>query len=172
MKFYRLNINPIQWAIGPVTTMRRGGKSIPIVGRNVELHNYKEAVRSELHRVYGKQPVLECDIELRFWFWRDLPEYKTHQARTARKHQADATNMQKSTEDALQGVLFKNDKQVRRVSSEIIQQSHDTWGHLIIGLDVYDEPDAPPWDDPKSLDALPFEEPAPLWVPPNIEEVF
>ena len=146
MRYYRINVNPIQWAIGPVTTMRRGGRSIPIVGRNVELHNYKEAVKSELLRVYGKQPVLECDIELRFWFWRDLPEYTTHQARTARKHQADATNLQKSVEDALQGVLYKNDKQVRRVSSEIIQQDHDTWGHIIIGIDTYEARMPPPWD--------------------------
>lgn len=174
MRYYHLSLNPHQWAIGPVTTIRRGGKTIPMVGRNVQLHNFKEAVRREMDRLYGPQEIMEGPIELKFWFWRNRPAYKNHQQRTHRTHQADDTNLQKSLEDALQGVLFKNDKQTQKITSEIVEQDHDIWGRIIIGIDVY-EPTTPPlFYPPPNTDMITSEEDRQSeWVPPeNIEEYF
>lgn len=151
---YSLNVNPMQWAIGPVTTIKRGGKTIPMVGRNVQLHNFKEAVKREMDRLYGPQEIMEGPVELRFWFWRNRPAYKNHQQRTHRTHEADVTNMQKSLEDALQGVLYKNDKQTRKVTSETVDQDHDIWGHIIIEIEPY-EPSVPPsFYPPRDVDPI------------------
>lgn len=129
--WFVLDVNPEPWAIGDLSVGRRGGKAFPMVGRNQQLHMYKEAVREELG-----DPGLWFDgkVELRFYFWRRRDEYKTPQARTHRKHEADATNMQKATEDALQGVLFKNDKDVNDVRSVVVEQGADVYPRVVIAI--------------------------------------
>lgn len=171
---YSIDVNPHQWAIGPVTTIRRGGKTIPMVGRNVQLHNFKEAVRREMDRLYGPQEIMEGPVELRFWFWRNRPAYQNHQQRTHRTHEADVTNMQKALEDALQGVLYKNDKQTKRVTSEEVEQDYDIWGHIIIEIEPY-EPTLPPaFFPPRDVEFLVTEDDRRgEWVAPeSIEDYF
>ena len=174
MRRYSLEVNPHQWAIGPVTTIKRGGKTIPMVGRNVQLHNFKEAVKREMKRLYGPQDIMEGPVEMRFWFWRNRPAYETHQARTHRKHEADATNLQKSLEDALQGVLYKNDKQVQKITSEIVEQEQDIWGHIIIEIDDYEPTLPPPFYPPQNVDPIvsDFGKQDEWVAPENIEELF
>lgn len=132
MRWFVLDLNPEPWAIGPVGYARRGGKMSAYVGRNQQLDAYKEAVREAL----GPGHVLITDslVELRFYFWRNRADYNTSQARTHRKHEADLTNLQKATEDALQGVLFKNDKDVHDVHSIMVEQGPDVRGRVVIGL--------------------------------------
>lgn len=174
MRRFFLTVNPHQWAIGPVTTIKRGGKTIPMVGRNVQLHNFKEAVKKEMTRLYGPQEIMEGPVELRFWFWRNRPAYETYQARTHRKHEADATNLQKSLEDALQGVLYKNDKQVQKVTSEIVEQDQDIRGYIIIEVDDYLPTQPPPFYPPFDTDKLDdVDDQGHVWVAPEkIEEYF
>ena len=173
-RVYCLNLNPVQWAIGPVTTMKRGGRTVPFVGRNVQLHNFKEAVRHEINRVYGPQEIMEGPIELKFWFWRDRPAYKNYQPRTHRTHEADVTNMQKALEDALQGVLFKNDKQTKKVTSEEIDQDQDIWGHVIIEIDAYEPSVPPPFYPPRDVDEIAeSDDLSQAWLSPEeVEAVF
>lgn len=173
-RLYSIEINPVQWAIGPVTTMKRGGKTIPVIGRNVQLHNFKEAVRREMDRLYGPQEIMEGPIELRFWFWRNRPAYQNYQQRTHRTHEADVTNMQKALEDALQGVLYKNDKQTCKITSETVEQDHDIWGRIIIAIDAY-EPSVPPaFYPPRDVDEIDAgDDNGPVWMSPErVAEVF
>ena len=129
--WFVLDVNPEPWAIGDLSVGRRGGKAFPMVGRNNQLHMYKEAVKEELDN-----PGIWFDgkIELKFFFWRRRDEYKTPQARTHRKHEADGTNMAKATEDALQGVLFKNDKDVNRMEWTVVEQGPDVIPRVVVAI--------------------------------------
>ena len=134
MKWYVIRVNPAPWAIGPVGYSRRGGKMSAYVGRNQELHAYQEAIKEEL----GPQPFVTGKISLHFYFWRNRPEYQTPQARAHRKHEADVTNLQKGC-DALQGILFANDRDVKRVTSEIVAQGPEVEPCIVVGIESYQE---------------------------------
>lgn len=139
-KWLVCEVNPEPWAIGDLSVGRRGGKTFPMVGRNHQLHAYKEAVKEALKD--RDTPWIEGKIELVFYFSRNIARYTSPQARGARSHEADLTNLQKATEDALQGVLFKNDKDVVHCESFIVGQSPDVKPLLVIGIREaqYDSP--------------------------------
>jgi len=132
MTWYTLALNPEPWAIGPVGYRRSGGKMSAYVGRNAQLDAYKEAVREEIGP--GPHPVIEGKVKLVLLFWRNRAEYKTAQSRTHRKHEADLTNMVKATEDALQGLLFVNDRDNNEIQAGIIEQGPDVNPCIIIGV--------------------------------------
>jgi Holliday junction resolvase RusA-like endonuclease len=129
--WFALELNPEPWAIGDLSVGRKNGKYYPYVGRNQQLHNYKLAIKEELGDpglfFLGK-------VELQFFFWRRRDEYVTPQARTHRKHEADGTNLAKATEDALQGILFKNDKDVNHMEWTIVEQGPDVNPAVVIGI--------------------------------------
>lgn len=145
MRWFVLDLNPEPWAIGPVGYARRNGKMSAYVGRNQQLDAYKQAVAEE---VGDGHELIEGRVKLRFYFWRNRADYTTPQARSARKNEADATNMQKATEDALQGVLFKNDKDVNDVRSVVVEQGPNVKGRIVIGV-------APSQEFPDALAELP-----------------
>lgn len=122
-RWYTLRVNPEPWAVGPLSLLRRGGRLAPTMGRNQQLHMYQQAVAEELANKYGTlpgAPLAPC-YELDFWFWRN----------TERANIADATNMQKATEDALQGLLLANDRDVVRVRSRVVAQGPDVAGAVV-----------------------------------------
>lgn len=138
--WFSLDVNPEPWAIGDLSVGRARGKVYPVVGRNHQLHNYKEAVKEAI----GDPGVwFEGGIELFFCFNRRRDAYKTPQARGHRKHEADLTNLQKATEDALQGILFKNDKDVVKVTSQMVEQSEMARGYVLIGIRTYTQEPIP-----------------------------
>jgi Holliday junction resolvase RusA-like endonuclease len=144
-RWYVLDINPEPWAIGPVGYSRRAGKMSAYVGKNAQLDSYKEAVKEELG---SGHMMIEGKVKLRLYFWRNRAEYTTPQARTHRKHEADGTNMAKATEDALQGVFFKNDKDVNHMEWAIVEQGPDVQGRVVIAI-------APSEDLPDVMAQLP-----------------
>lgn len=130
--WYILEINPDPWAIGPVGYARRNGKMSAYVGRNQQLDAYKKAVAEEMADVH---PVmLSGKIGLVLFFWRTIDVYETSQAKAARSHEADNTNLQKATEDALQGILYKNDKDVVFNQTTMVDQSTTAPGRVVIGV--------------------------------------
>lgn len=129
---YRITgINPQPWAIGPLGTTVRGGKHVPYVGENSSLADYQRAVRDYLCKEYMTVLHDGCS-ELEFYFWRKLEEYQTPTGRTSRRHAADATNLQKGLEDALQGILFQNDRLVTTIKSTIVEQDRNVNPGIII----------------------------------------
>ena len=133
MHWYVLDVNPEPWAVGPVGVARSGGKLKPYIGRNQQLAAYKEAVAEAIgegqEKITGK-------VKLQFYFWRKRYDYTIPQSRSHRKHEADVTNMQKATEDALQGVLFDNDKDVNDIHSVLVEQGPDVHGRIVIGIEA------------------------------------
>lgn len=132
MRWYSIEVNPEPWAIGDVSVGRNGGKVYPIVGRNNQLHTFKQAVAEEI----GNQAtMISGPVALHFYFWRNRAGYKTDRQQKARAHDADLTNLQKACEDALQGVLFNNDRDVVEVHSYLVEQGPDVTSRIVIGIE-------------------------------------
>jgi Holliday junction resolvase RusA-like endonuclease len=131
-------VNPEPWAVGTANAGRRGGAIRASMSPNPKVQAYQEALREELDSV--KQKMFfdsDTDVSLRFWFWREIETYKTVSGRQQSAHYADSTNLQKSTEDALQGLFFRNDSQVRKINSEIVAQGPDVRPGIVIHIEKY-----------------------------------
>lgn len=138
-----LNLNPEPWAMGTITTIRgKGGRVFGKPVPNPQLVAFQNAVKEELE---GTAMLPFDRVHLEFFFWRRLDRYRGPSNRWVNKASADATNLQKGLEDALQGVLFANDRNNRRVSSEIVSQSHETKPMIVITAREWEEqfPDLP-----------------------------
>lgn len=147
-----LELNPEPWRVGPVGIHRKGGRVGGHVGRDQQLDAYKNAVAEQVMLKLGWKEgdplVFDSKVKLTIYFWRVRSSYSTPQARTHRKHEADGTNLFKATEDALQGILYKNDKDNSRGNWEIVEQGENTVPRIIIhaepyiGLDPNEIPDS------------------------------
>ena len=96
----------------------RGSNPIPwrvsIHGPDPRNEDYKDDLSAELRRMFDDPEPTTMDLDINFKFIRKL---------ASRMQKADTTNIQKLTEDALHGVLFEDDVQVRKISSEMLEQS-------------------------------------------------
>ena len=117
VKAYGLHINPEPWAMGDIAIVGRN-KKFPKVSPNRTLKAYQEAVRAELEALGAE--VVPGAYALRFTFSRQLVSYKVRTGKTSTRNAADVTNMQKATEDALQGAAIGNDRDVIAVASRMI----------------------------------------------------
>lgn len=124
-QWYVLKLNPEPWRIGPIACVGKRGIR---VGRDQQLAAYQEAIKESL----GKCKMIEGKVRLVIYLWRNRPEYTTALSRRHRKHEADATNMQKALEDALQGVLFRNDRDVVDIRTVVVEQGPDVSECIII----------------------------------------
>jgi Holliday junction resolvase RusA-like endonuclease len=135
-RWYILEINPEQWKIGPLSVGRANGGQFARIGPDHQLQAYQNAVKELLEDdcelVTGK-------VKLTLVFWRQMEEYKTARSRTSRRHQADLTNLQKALEDAIQGVLIENDREVQEVHSYIAAQGHFTRPLVVIKVEEWRE---------------------------------
>lgn len=149
--YWLSGINPEPWAIG--SPFRRGSKGLGI-SPNGKLKAYQDAVREEFPHQNAHARLHEGELDVKFFFWRS----------SAHGNTADATNLMKSTEDALQGILYKNDKANLHVHSCIMEQAPATSPHILIQVSEFVLPDievpsyTPPWANPE-------------WQPPS-EELF
>lgn len=134
-ELWLFDINPVPWTSPTVSVGRRNGKPFPMVYASAELKAYQEAVREAVAPMWVEPP-LEGDLWLSFKFWRDLPlgVMDDEKARNRRAHIADATNMQKALEDALQGILYKNDNRNQKVESEIVVQAAGTRPAILVQI--------------------------------------
>lgn len=136
-QWFTLSVNPYPWKVPPFTPARSGKKIYVKAGRDQGLHSYKEAIKEQL--IAQPHYIIEGPVDLSMWYYRNIPKYTTAQGRTARKHDADTTNLQKASEDALQGILFSNDKDVIRVTSHRVVQSEAQMGILVICAKPFEE---------------------------------
>jgi Holliday junction resolvase RusA-like endonuclease len=135
MKWYIIeDVNPQPWAIGPLGVGRRPGGMYPYVGPNKQLTTFQNAIREELSDLEGLS--FEGDVELEFFVWRKIEQHQGS-SRKISGHQADATNIQKALEDALQGCLFANDRQVRRISTTVVEQGRDVKPRIVIAAAAF-----------------------------------
>lgn len=108
---------------------------VPMMHANSQMKSYEAAVAEEAETALpGDWKPYDGPILLEFFFWRRLAKYLTGTGRTATKNQVDVTNLQKSTEDGLQGVLFTNDRNVVGVHSYAMEQSPTARAGLVVRM--------------------------------------
>ena len=139
--YWVTGINPEPWTTG--TAYRRGhGMGIAKDGK---LKAYQEGVREEFEYQNGHAMMHEGLLAVKFYFWRS----------TGYGNRADATNLLKATEDALQDILYKNDRDNHEVRSVIMEQEPDTLPCILIEVSPFERPvieapkhqSAPKWAD-------------------------
>lgn len=138
--FVLSGINPEPWTSGTVSTGRRGNKIFGRIVKDAGLVAYQRAVQEQLRQHYPDWVPVEGPVMLEFSVFRDLPRYE-REGRFVNKHRADATNMQKALEDALQRDkrtqfpgLFLNDTQVVQVTTRVCEQDPGVEPLLVILL--------------------------------------
>jgi Holliday junction resolvase RusA-like endonuclease len=138
--FIPLNAEP--WSVGPLSLGRRNGKMYPMIGQNTQLHMYQEAIKEALEDV---KALPEGKYALTFYVWRSVDSYQSTRGRKVHRNVVDATNIQKATEDALQGILFNNDRDVRDIRTVIVEQEANTTPGIVLH--------ARPWEalDPSEI---------------------
>lgn len=120
--FWITGVNPQPWQVAaPV----KGKRKPKFWVKHGALAGYQEAVKEELRALwpYGPFDTKETPVALSFVFWRQIENVQDADGRWHRGGIADATNLQKALEDALQGILFTNDRYVADIRSRIIEQS-------------------------------------------------
>lgn len=137
-------VNPEPWSVGTAyATRTKSGAMRGGISPNKKVQAYQKALREELLSLPMVRMLEPGDagLCLRLWFWRQI-EVSNKAGRRVTGHIADVTNLQKSTEDALQGILFENDNAVRWVCSEIIEQEASTVPTIAIEVWHYREGDS------------------------------
>ena len=138
-------INPIPWKTPPFSVGRNSaGKQFVRAGKDQELAAYQDGVR-EFLTGHPDYEMLYPPYRVQLWFSRRQDEYVAHSGRKSKQHEADATNMQKATEDALQGTVIGNDNDVVQIYSTIIEQGPQAKGLVIIEVWGEAEPEIPPY---------------------------
>jgi len=134
-----LDINPEPWAVGTTFTRRTAGKVVSGMAPNQKVKDYKSAVQEAL-KPQIQTPVFSADAEweVELLFWRQIERW-TVDGKVKTGNYADATNLQKSTEDALQGLLFGNDRSVKRISSHVVAQGLDVEPMIYIRVQRYSQ---------------------------------
>lgn len=130
-------VNPEPWEIGQPFAKRHGGKLTAGISPSPKLRAYQDALREEVGEFVSPIYALDAELEVYFWFWRQIEEFKTPTGRTSHSNYADSTNLQKATEDALQDLVYGNDRLNRRVGSEIVAQSQTTQPAIVVRLTSY-----------------------------------
>ena len=133
--WFVLHVNPTPWTAPTVSIGRKKGKPFPMVYSSEELKNYKAAIEDEIEKALRDNHPdfvpIEDEIALHFFFYRKVE--KLHRGKSTRRgNYADATNLQKATEDGLQGTLFVNDSQVVDVRSTIAEQSTEVENPCVV----------------------------------------
>jgi hypothetical protein len=115
-------VNPVPWKAADVSLGKKGGRLVARGTKPLILDQYQEQIQDEISENYPNLEPTSEESELWFWFWRS----------TANGQPADATNLQKSLEDALQGMIFVNDRQIKKVHTTIMEQKPSTIPFIII----------------------------------------
>jgi len=129
------DINPTPWMSPDLSVGRsKGGKPYPIAYSPAAMRAYEDAIKESFDQAYpGTAPFKEgTQLSAIFFVWRKLDQYKTPTGRNQTAKRADATNMQKATEDALQKRLYVNDVDNFIVATRIVEQSTETEPKILV----------------------------------------
>lgn len=166
-RWFVLALTAQPWAVGPLGVGFRGKKPYPYIGPNQQLQAYQEALREQLEGA----GILQGEVEINLYIWRQLETAKNFGGRDRKAKTSDATNIQKATEDALQGVLIENDRNVRRICTEIVAQDENTKSCIVVRVRPYQptqasEIPASVWAEVDKINGLPTPDMLP-WSSPD-----
>lgn len=132
--WYLIPLNPEPWAVGDAGIGRKNGKLFARISPEPNLKAFQEAVKEETE---DWEMLPYSEFKLTFYLWRQQVSYISTSDKRVQRHQADATNMQKALEDALQGVLFDNDRAVRDIRTVVVAQGPNVVPKIIIKAEEY-----------------------------------
>lgn len=130
-------MNPEPWRSPRLGTKMIGRKKVPVAFKDENLRSYQEAIKeaaSELLNSNGvEMPMFAkgTELELDIAFWRQTDTYEGESRRNAR-NRADVTNMQKAVEDALQGIVYANDRYNVVVRSTLVAVGPDVHPRVLL----------------------------------------
>lgn len=131
-------VNPEPWEASQSSTGRKNGKVYTHFHKPDQLRSYQEALAEELKAQNPHYQMFEGELSVFFYFWRQL-DVSEIDDRKRRAHTADATNLLKAAEDALQDVLYVNDQSNRQVQGVIVAQGHEVNPFVLICVQQYDK---------------------------------
>ena len=88
---------------------------------------------------------------LSFWFWRENVSYTDAGGKKRSRNSPDLSNMVKATEDAIQGILIDNDRDVVHIRSFLVERGKDVEPKVVIEVE---SALAQGWEDTLSPAAL------------------
>lgn len=126
-------INPEPWESPIASIIRKAGKFIPHLRSSDRLRFYKEAIEEEFQEqnpdhLHHVEPTV-----VHFFLWRNVEKYEST-GRSGHGKIVDATNCQKSLEDALQKLLYDNDRDNVEVMTRIVEQGTDVVPFILIHI--------------------------------------
>ena len=131
-------VNPEPWT-APSVVRGKGGRIVAIKGGKNDA--YQRALAEVASDIEAPPPLPPANVpfHVTFYFWRSTED----------GNQADATNLLKATEDALQGVFYANDVQNHHVEAVVVEQSPDVEPRILIHIESFKMPELP--DQPAKL---------------------
>lgn len=129
-------VNPEPWEASQTAVGYRNGGHYVQHYKSEQLKAYQESVADLFKDQNPEHHFFEGPIELTFYLWRAMADYEVGDGQKSRAHQADATNCQKALEDALQGILFKNDRDVVQTQTRMMEQGADVTPRILIRINT------------------------------------
>lgn len=140
-------INPEPWT-APSIVRGKGGKPVAVKGGK---HEAFQKALAETFREQQVKPIpAELELTVTFYFWRS----------SEGGNRADATNLLKAAEDALQGYLYDNDRNNRHVSACIVDQGPDVEPRILLHIEDFRMPELPAAGHPLRLPTVNASSPA------------
>jgi len=100
------------------------------------IKEYRKAIQGAVQAVVGAFPVMECPVELHLVFVFPRPASKTWKTKPMPREpyagSNDFDNCAKAVADALNGVLWRDDRQVWKASQELVIAAGDEESHTEI----------------------------------------
>lgn len=125
-------LNPEPWSAPELGTKRVGNKVVPTATKKAVQRSYQEAIESFKERIRLQPFPRGTAVRVTFYLARQLEKMKLAGGGSRTRQWADATNMQKALEDALQKILYENDNQVRSVRTIILEEDAGTEPLIVI----------------------------------------
>jgi Holliday junction resolvase RusA-like endonuclease len=132
-RWFSLPLNAQPWTTGRIGVGKKDGHLRGTLSPDMQLKTFQEAVREYMENV---EPLPPGKYMLTFYIWREIEEYQGTRKRIV-KHQVDATNLQKALEDALQGNLIGNDRDVAEIRTVVVEQERSTVPYIVIKADSW-----------------------------------
>ena len=146
MTIYHITgINPEPWVAPEASIGRRNGKLFVQFHTSDTLRTYQQAVKEEIVLQNGHLIKHTGPLTIVFYLWRQL-DVSESLGRATNRNWADSTNCQKALEDALQKILYDNDKNNQDIRTIMIAQSRYTQPHITIDIRPYLQPRFPRYD--------------------------
>lgn len=127
---FELDVNPVPLARARVVPNIRGGGYHGV--NTAQTRQFYNDVRWALHAAGHRGGPYTNDLEVELTLHR-------HTKQRNRSHRGDLSNHVKAIEDALNGILWADDHQIRHCAASLETWGPDTTGHITLAIGPFHE---------------------------------